>query len=42
MAFLAIFVFATLGEKSKVKLLAPKGLRPLNVYAETGYYAPVR
>ena len=30
------------GEKSKVKLLAPKGLRPLNVYAETGYYAPVR
>jgi Ca-activated chloride channel family protein len=26
--------------KIKVKLLAPKGLPPLNVYAKTGYYAP--
>jgi Ca-activated chloride channel family protein len=28
--------------KIKVKLLAPKGLPPLNVYAKTGYYAPVQ
>jgi len=26
--------------KLKVKLLAPKGLPPLNVHAKTGYYAP--
>jgi Ca-activated chloride channel family protein len=26
--------------KIKVKLRAPKGLPPLNVYAKTGYYAP--
>jgi len=26
--------------KIKVKLMAPKGLPPLNVYAKTGYYAP--
>jgi Ca-activated chloride channel family protein len=26
--------------KIKVKLHAPKGLPPLNVYAKTGYYAP--
>jgi Ca-activated chloride channel family protein len=26
--------------KIKVKLLAPKGLPPLKVYAKTGYYAP--
>jgi Ca-activated chloride channel homolog len=28
--------------KIKVKLLAPKGLPPLSVYAKTGYYAPVQ
>ena len=28
--------------KIKVKLLAPKGLPPLNVYAKTGYYAPAQ
>jgi Ca-activated chloride channel homolog len=28
--------------KIKVKLLAPKGLPPLNVYAKTGYYAPTQ
>ena len=26
--------------KLKVKLVAPKGLPPLNVHAKTGYYAP--
>jgi len=26
--------------KIKVKLLPPKGLPPLRVYAKTGYYAP--
>jgi Ca-activated chloride channel family protein len=26
--------------KIKVKLLPPKGLPPLRVYARTGYYAP--
>ncbi|MBV9087112.1 MAG: hypothetical protein JOY79_06485 [Acidobacteriaceae bacterium] len=26
--------------KIKVKLLPPKGLPPLTVYAKTGYYAP--
>jgi Ca-activated chloride channel family protein len=26
--------------KIKVKLRAPKGLPPLNVFAKTGYYAP--
>ena len=26
--------------KIKVKLVPPKGLPPLNVYAKTGYYAP--
>src|SRR5207237_9753924 len=26
--------------KIKVKLIAPKGLPPLRVYAKTGYYAP--
>ena len=28
--------------KIKVKLRPPKGLPPLNVYAKTGYYAPLR
>lgn len=28
--------------KIKIKLRAPKGLPPLNVYARTGYYAPSR
>jgi len=27
--------------KIKVKLMPPKGLPPLRVYARTGYYAPV-
>jgi Ca-activated chloride channel homolog len=26
--------------KIKVKLIPPKGLPPLKVYAKTGYYAP--
>jgi hypothetical protein len=26
--------------KIKIKLRAPKGLSPLNVYSKTGYYAP--
>jgi Ca-activated chloride channel family protein len=26
--------------KIKVKLLAPKGLSPVKVYARSGYYAP--
>jgi len=26
--------------KIKVKLVPPKGLPPLNIYAKTGYYAP--
>ena len=28
--------------KIKVKLVAPRGLPPLNIYAKTGYYAPNR
>ncbi|HEU5451298.1 MAG TPA: VWA domain-containing protein, partial [Terriglobales bacterium] len=28
--------------KIKVKLIPPKGLPPLHVYAKTGYYAPAQ